>query len=205
VRYPAGHKLASRARILNAAAALFRRHGIAATGVDSVMAAAGLTAGGFYAHFRSKDALITAAVDTAGETAAERWFNPLADRRGKAWSKAFVARYLSEEHRDDKSSGCLFPSLAADVTRSGRAPRRRFEQRLRGLLGVVAEQAGATTARERERLLGAVALCVGGVLLSRAVLDPKLSGEILSACRAGASELLGGIADRHGQGSENEC
>jgi TetR/AcrR family transcriptional repressor of nem operon len=203
VRYPAGHKQASRQKILNAAAELFRRQGVAATGVDSVMAAAGLTAGGFYAHFRSKEALVAAAVDTAGEKATERWFAPLAERRGRSWSRAFVTRYLSEEHRDDKSSGCLVPSLAADVARSGVTPRRHFERRLRGFFEVVVERAGATTARDRERALGAVALCVGGVLLSRVVVDRKLSDEILAACRAGASELLDGNG-RHGRESEKK-
>ncbi len=204
MRYPAGHKQESRHKILNAAAELFRRHGIDATGVDSVMAAAGLTAGGFYAHFRSKEALIAAAVDTAGEKAAERWFAPLARERGPAWSRAFVERYLSEEHRDDRSSGCLVPSLAADVSRAGTTPRRHFERRLRGFFAVVVEQAGATTARERERALGAIALCVGGVLLSRVVVDRKLSGEILSACRASARQLLEGHDGQPGQGREQE-
>jgi TetR/AcrR family transcriptional regulator, transcriptional repressor for nem operon len=204
VRYPAGHKQASRRKILDAAAELFRRRGIEATGVDSVMAAAGLTAGGFYSHFRSKEALVAAAVDTAGERAAERWFAPLADRRGVAWSRAFVARYLSEEHRDDRSAGCLVPSLAADVSRAGITPRRHFERRLRGFFEVVAEQAGATTAHERERALGAIALCVGGVLLSRVVVDRKLSGEILAACRASARQLLEGNEGRHGRGTERE-
>jgi TetR/AcrR family transcriptional regulator, transcriptional repressor for nem operon len=204
VRYPAGHKQASRQKILNAAAELFRRRGIEATGVDSVMAAAGLTAGGFYSHFRSKQALIAAAVDTAGEKASERWFAPLAGEHGPAWSRAFVARYLSEEHRDDRSSGCFVPSLAADVSRAGAVPRRHFERRLRGFFEVVAAQAGATTGPERERALGAIALCVGGLLLSRVVVDRKLSDEILSACRASAKQLLEGHGGRHGHGSEQQ-
>jgi TetR/AcrR family transcriptional repressor of nem operon len=191
VRYAPGHKEQSRERILRAAADLFRRRGIAATGVDAVMAAAGLTAGGFYAHFRSKDALIAAAVATAGASARERWLAPYAELRGAAWARSFVAHYLSEEHRDDRAAGCFVPSLAAEVARTGPAPRRNFEQGLRGFFALVesrAEDGGGADARGRA--LSAVALCVGGVLLSRVVLDRELSREILEACRASAERLL---------------
>jgi TetR/AcrR family transcriptional regulator, transcriptional repressor for nem operon len=190
VRYAAGHKEESRARILKAAADLFRRQGIAATGVDAVMAAAGLTAGGFYAHFRSKDALVAAAVATAGERGQERWLKPLAELRGAAWARGFVERYVSEEHRDDRATGCLVPSLAADVARSGTPPRQHFEQNLRGLFALVERHAGGEAPDARKRALSAVALCVGGVLLSRVVLDHELSREILAACRTSALRLL---------------
>ncbi len=190
MRYPAGHKQQSREKILNAAADLFRRRGIAATGLDSVMGAAGLTAGAFYLHFRSKDALIAAAVAKAGERAHERWLTPLAGVTGRAWARAFLARYLSEEHRDDVESGCSVPSLAAEVARSGAPARRHFQQRLRGFFELVEEHTRPPDAAGRERAIGAIALAVGGVLLSRVVLDRTLSREILTACRTSAERLL---------------
>jgi TetR/AcrR family transcriptional repressor of nem operon len=190
VRYPAGHKQQSRERILNAAADLFRRRGIAATGVDSVMDAAGLTAGAFYVHFRSKDALIAAAVAKAAERAHERWLAPLEGLSGGVWARAFLRRYLSEEHRDDLETGCSLPSLAAEVARSGAPVRRQFEERLRGFFSLVEQQASSSIPQGRDRALSAVALAVGGLLLSRAVLDEDLSREILSACRSGAERLL---------------
>jgi TetR/AcrR family transcriptional repressor of nem operon len=190
VRYPAGHKQQSREKILNAAADLFRRRGIAATGLDSVMGAAGLTAGAFYVHFRSKDALIAAAVAKAGERAHERWLVPLEGLAGRGWARAFLARYLSEEHRDDLESGCSVPSLAAEVARSGAPARRHFEQRLRGFFALVEEQTQTAHVAGGERAIAAIALAVGGVLLSRVVLDRTLSREILVACRASAERLL---------------
>jgi len=190
VRYPLSRKHESRERILNAAADLFRRRGLDATGVDAVMAAAGLTAGGFYAHFRSKDALIAAAVGKAGEKAHARWIAPLDGLQGEEWSRAFARSYLSEAHRDDRESGCTLPSLSADVARASVPARRHVEARLRGLFDLVAERSGSTPALERDPVLGAVALCVGGLLLSRVVVDRKLSGEILGACRRGAERLL---------------
>lgn len=175
---------------MNAAADLFRRRGIAATGVDTVMGAAGLTAGAFYLHFRSKDALIAAAVAKAGERGHERWLGPLAGLTGPAWARAFLARYLSEEHRDDLETGCSVPSLAVDVARAGAPARRHFEARLRGFFELLTEHTAAGDAAGRERALAAIALSVGGVLLSRVVLDRKLSREILTACRTSAERLL---------------
>lgn len=190
MRYPAGHKQQSREKILNAAADLFRRHGIAATGVDSVMGAAGFTAGAFYLHFRSKDALIAAAVAKAGERSHERWLAPLEALAGRSWARAFLRRYLSEEHRDDLETGCSIPALGAEVARSSAPTRRQFEQRLRGFFALVEKQAGDGDPRVRERALAAVALSVGGLLLSRVVLDAELSREILNACRTSAERLL---------------
>jgi TetR/AcrR family transcriptional repressor of nem operon len=190
VRYPAGHKQQSREKILNAAADLFRRRGIAATGVDSVMGAAGFTAGAFYLHFRSKDALIAAAVAKAGERAHERWLTPLEGLAGRAWARAFLRRYLSEEHRDDLETGCSVPSLAAEVARSGTPARRQFEQRLRGFFALVERHAQSGEPQARQRAMGAVALSVGGLLLSRVVLDADLARDILEACRTSAESLL---------------
>lgn len=190
MRYPSGHKHESRERILSAAADLFRRHGLAATGVDAVMAKAGLTAGAFYAHFRSKDALIAAAIGKAGEKAHARWIAPFDHLRGRAWSRAFVERYLSEAHRDEREAGCTLPSLSADVARSGTAARRHVESRLRGLVALVSERSDTSSAPEREQVIGAVALCVGGLLLARVVTDRRLSREILEASRRNAERLL---------------
>ena len=191
MRYAAGHKEQSRERILGAAADLFRRRGIAATGVDAVMAAAGLTPGGFYAHFRSKEALVAAAVATAGARARERGLAPYADLTGTAWARRFVESYLSDEHRDDRATGCFVPSLAAEVARGGPASRRNFERGLRGFFELVESRTrGASDAEARRRAVSAVAVCVGGLLLSRAVLDRELSREILANCRASALELL---------------
>jgi TetR/AcrR family transcriptional repressor of nem operon len=191
VRYSPGHRKETRARILGAAADLFRRDGIAATSVDAVMAAAGLTAGGFYAHFRSKDALVTEAVNTAAERARERWYGRIDHLSGRAWARALIHLYLSEPHRDDRAQGCILPSLSVDVARSTRPTRRHFEARLRGLIEQFSARIDGALPAERSEVVGAVALAVGGVVLSRAVLDRELSTEILAASRCSAERLLG--------------
>lgn len=196
MRYSPDHRRQTRERILGAAADLFRRDGIAGTGVDAVMAAAGLTPGGFYSHFRSKEALVTEAVDAAAARARERWYGRVDHLSGRAWARALLRLYLSEPHRDDRARGCILPSLSGDVARSTRPTRRHFEARLRGLLEHFSARIQGALPAERADVIGAVALAVGGVVLSRAVLDRELSTEILRASRRSADHLLGSAPRR---------
>jgi TetR/AcrR family transcriptional repressor of nem operon len=191
LRYTADHKQKTRARILRAAGRLFRKRGIAATGVDTVMAAAGLTAGGFYAHFRSKDALVLEAIEAAGEDSYTSWYGRIEHLRGRAWAEAMFELYLSEEHRDALGNGCVLPSLGADVARGKPAGRARFERRVRGLFDYVTERTQAELGVTRAEVVAAIALAVGGLLLARAVQTEELSAEILRAARESAERLLG--------------
>jgi TetR/AcrR family transcriptional repressor of nem operon len=190
MRYPPDHKAKTRAQILTAAAHLFRKRGIEPTGVDGVMSAVGLTAGGFYAHFPSKDALLAEAIDTAGERSYARWFSGFEQRRGRAFARELVARYLSSEHRDERAEGCLLPALGAEMARQSRPSRRRFQRRVEGMFCLVQERT-SELALPRDRVIAAIALSVGAVVLARAVVDRRFSDEILAASRRGAARLLG--------------
>lgn len=190
MRYAADKKARTRTRILAAAADLLRSRGIQGTGIDSVMAAAGLTAGGFYAHFRSKDVLVAEAVETAGKKAYARWYAPLDALRGRAWAREFLRVYLSPEHRDAVSSGCILPSLGAEMPRANKAARKRFERTLQGMLASMSERTGQELALARGDLVAAVALSAGALLLARAVDDAHFSEEILEASRQAAERLL---------------
>jgi TetR/AcrR family transcriptional repressor of nem operon len=190
MRYPPDHKAKTRAQILTAAAQLFRKRGIEPTGVDGVMSAVGLTAGGFYSHFRSKDALVAEAIDTAGDRSYARWFSGFDHLRGRAFARAMLTRYLSAEHRDDRAEGCLLPTLGPEMARESRPSRRRFERRLEGMIAHVGERT-SELALGRDRLIAAIALSVGALVLSRAVVDRRLSDDILTASRRHALRLLG--------------
>src|SRR3954462_10853780 len=98
MRYAADHKRRTRARILGAAGRVFRREGYHAAGVDKVMEEAGLTAGGFYAHFASKQALLAEAVTTAAAEASRKIEQGLETRSGPDWIEAFLSRYLGPDH-----------------------------------------------------------------------------------------------------------
>jgi AcrR family transcriptional regulator len=187
MRYPLDQKRRTRERILAAAAALFRRQGYSATGVDAVMASADLTAGAFYSHFRSKQALLATALDTAFRQSRRDWQNPLKGLRGRQWVRKFAAFYLSEGHRDAADVGCPMPALTPEISRSGEASRTVFERHLRDLIDTVARQVDAT-APDRSHAISAIALSVGGLMLARAVKHRGFSDEILSACRGAVVE-----------------
>jgi TetR/AcrR family transcriptional regulator, transcriptional repressor for nem operon len=185
VRYPTDHKPATRERILAAAGAAFRRRGVAGTGIDGVMAAAGLTAGGFYAHFPSKAALLAAVVERLLPRGADLLSAGLDEERGHAFLRAAAARYLGPEHRDAPEAGCPLPALLSDLPRAGDAPRRALAD---GLLRMAADlgprMPAAPGLNGEDRVLATLALGAGGVALARAVPDPDLADRILAACRA---------------------
>jgi TetR/AcrR family transcriptional regulator, transcriptional repressor for nem operon len=191
VRYPPQRKAESRDKIVGAAADLFREGGIAATGLDAVMARAGLTAGAFYAHFDSKQALVRDAVALAGERSQKKWFGRFDALRGRAWVEELFQSYLGRGHRKDVTGGCILPSLGVEVGRQPADVRRHFSQRFQGMLDLIEARASGELRLEREQVIAAVALAVGAVVLSRAVPESRLQGEILMAARHGAEELTG--------------
>jgi TetR/AcrR family transcriptional repressor of nem operon len=200
VRYPPEHKAESRARIVGAAAELFRSGGIGNTGLDAVMARAGLTSGAFYAHFDSKQALVEDAVLLAGQLSVEKWFGRFQHLRGRAWVRELLKTYLGPDHRRDLSGGCILPSLGPEVGRQPLEVRKHFSRRLQGFLDLVGARANGELSLEREQVIAAVALVVGAVVLARAVPEASFQDEISKAARKSASELLG-LARRRGRPS----
>jgi AcrR family transcriptional regulator len=196
MRYPREHKRQTRERILREARRLFRAHGYEGVGIEAIMEAAGLTRGGFYGHFRSKAELFRETL-REGHDLLDR----LRARPGR--TRATLARegidvvhdYLDPAHRGPVGRGCSLAALAADTARAGRGPRRAFAETVRG----VAEELGRGL-RDPEpddpRALAALALCVGGLLLSRAVGDPGLADAISRACATAAEERLSSAPGR---------
>jgi TetR/AcrR family transcriptional repressor of nem operon len=185
VRYPKGHRVETRARVLDAAGRLFKKHGFAGTGVDAVMREAALTAGGFYKHFSSKDDLFARTVERLLRDQVEHWLG--GDAEGAAWVDGFLDRYLSTQHRDVAEHGCAMPSLAPEIARAGAPARRALERHVRTFLDHLTAQLRGT--RRADRAIAMLALSVGGVVLARAVADRAFSDLILSACRRAATHL----------------
>ena len=184
MRYPVGHKEKTRERILEAAAKIFRRLGYHAAGVDAVMEEAGLTAGGFYAHFDSKEELLVEAMATAS-VGARAVMQPKAesldDASGRAWIVGLFDNYLSPAHRDQPEIGCPLPPLISEVGRGAGPVKASFEGIVRDFAAGLRSQSGDDLTEER--CLALVALCVGGVALARSVEDDELGVRILGACR----------------------
>lgn len=179
-----GKKRKTHDRIVAGAARLFRDQGYSASGVDAVMAAAGLTAGGFYSHFKSKDALFAEALrlyfsgmampDEVGYAIPDGSSHPLEN---------WVQRYASELHRDHPAVGCSIPSLAAEVARQGPEVRAVFTDAFLERVHDLADKMGGRSRENVDTAIVAIAAAAGAVLLARAVNDPKLSARVLRSVR----------------------
>ncbi len=183
--------------ILESAARLVRSKGIAGTRVADVMSGAGLTVGGFYAHFGSKEALVDDVLRLTASRLRERLFAGLEAKDEADRAEVVLNRYLSAAHRDDVEHGCPFPAVVGEVATTAHEHR-----------DVLAEQV-ETFAKELQRLLpradglaprhlviGLLALMVGGLGLARALHATALSDEVIKACRAfGRLALRGDAAD----------
>jgi TetR/AcrR family transcriptional repressor of nem operon len=174
-------------RIVEIASARIREAGIAGPGVAEIMQAAGLTHGGFYKHFGSRDDLIAEAVDRAFAD-SNRTMRELTDDAEDPLA-AYVDWYVSTRHRDDPANGCPVVALGGDVRRGDERARAAFRRRVeRYLADFESLLGGGEDARRRATV--AVSTLVGAVLLARAVDDEALSDQILSDVRGALKRSL---------------
>jgi TetR/AcrR family transcriptional repressor of nem operon len=171
----------NRERILEAAARLFRERGFEGIGVADLMNEAGLTHGGFYGHFSSKDDLIAEAAERALGESLALW-SGLASDRSIDPLPAVAAAYLSSEHRDNPGAGCVLAALGPDVSRQGPAVRRAVTDYVRSTVDLLSKLVpGKSKAARRQKTISAYATLVGAMVMARAVDDRALSQEILDA------------------------
>jgi TetR/AcrR family transcriptional repressor of nem operon len=171
MRYPVEETAAKHERIVKEASRLFRERGFQNVSVGEVMKAAGLTHGAFYAHFSSKEELQAAAVAYGQEVSLGR----VQRSNDKKSNGSFADLYLSRWHRDNPGDGCTMAALAQEVARSEPELKTAFQQ---GLENILSAERG-----DRKEAIFRVAAMIGGVVLARAVQDPRLSDEILSSVR----------------------
>jgi TetR/AcrR family transcriptional regulator, transcriptional repressor for nem operon len=167
----------NRERIIETASRMFREEGFDGAGIDAIMSAAGLTHGGFYGHFGSKDELAAEAVRSALKRSVEKQshYDTLRD---------LVSAYLSERHLADRANGCAVVALGADIARHRAGVRRALTGYVRAQLDrfVVLLKRGSAASR-RKRAITTLAGMVGALTVARAVGDPVLSKEILTVAR----------------------
>jgi TetR/AcrR family transcriptional regulator, transcriptional repressor for nem operon len=185
VRYSKEHGEAVRAKIINAASVLLRKQG-AQVSINDVMKDVGLTHGGFYQHFESREDLVNTSVLQAIRQTNERirvWLRDASPGKGL---RAVVESYLSPNHRDEIGTGCPLPTLSAEIARMSVVARRDFSVELETMISLVASQyKGLSRQAARQRATVAIAAMVGSILLARATHDPALSNAILAAGRKG--------------------
>lgn len=185
MRYAAGHREETRRRVIDVAARRFRKDGIEAAGVAGLMADAGLTHGGFYAHFPSKEALVRDAVVAALTTSRDHLAAEAASARaeGRDGLEAIVAAYLRPGHRDRPEIGCAVASLGAELARHPEETRQVLTDQIRATVAVIRAELPAAWSGADAAAMAIFSTLVGALQMARAVTDPALSDGVL----AGAS------------------
>lgn len=185
MRYPPNHKQATRRRIVAAASAAFRERGVEGTGVDEVMRRAGLTHGGFYAHFRDKSELVAEACGEAFDAAVVNLDRISAQPAAARRARLLIDSYLSAHHRDNRGSGCLVVAVGADMPRLTGAARDGFSggfvrhlQRLGRALRLAEDPV-----ENQDRVTHLMSALVGALLFARATTDPVRSDALLESSR----------------------
>lgn len=174
----------NRERIVETAARLFREKGFDGIGVADLMKGAGLTHGGFYGHFASKEVLLAEACGKALEKSVLRW-RKLADGAPSRPVAAIAASYLSAAHRDCAGRGCAVSSLGPDVSRAGPQVRQAMAGGVQAQLALLAGlEAGDDAAVRRQRAIADYASMVGGLVLARVMATEEQSDEVMAAVLA---------------------
>ncbi len=186
MRYPKDHLLKTRQAILDAAGRVFRRVGFHGGGVDAVMAEAGLTAGGFYAHFKNKDALFSEFIRNDMEQLSKRRYADRSRLTGREWVLESMRRYLSRVHFEDVEKGCFLPSLMSEIGRAGEDSKLALEDGLNDWMQTLASELDE---RDETQVLALIALSVGGLSLSRSVNNQQFADRIREACMNAADAL----------------
>jgi AcrR family transcriptional regulator len=191
--YSSEHKAQTRERIVHAARRLFNRHGFEQVSIERIMLDAGLTRGGFYHHFASKDELYAEAV--ASFTSCNPFRPDFRDSPPPApaqLARMLLDVYLCDEVFDNAEHHCPLYALPGDVARAGLAPQKAYTQLIRNLTAVYAA-ALANEADGEQRAQAIVALCVGGMVLARTTDDAGMRRSLRTAARSQALVLLGSL------------
>lgn len=192
MRYDPEHKQRTREKVLHEAAVAIREHGPDRIGVATLMAKAGLTHGGFYAHFKSKDDLVAKAISHMFDERYETLRKCMEGVEPGQGLQAFIDRYLTVRHRNRPQKGCPLPSLSGDLARMPAAARKRFEAGTRRLADSIADVLKVMKHPHPEVLAASVlSEMVGAMAIARAVSNNELSEQILKAARDSIKARIG--------------
>ena len=178
MRYSEDHKAKTHQRIIEEAALRFRRDGVGATGLQPLMKALGLTHGGFYAHFKSKDDLVETALQHAVQELSSS--TEALAKDAEAPLPHFIASYLSSAHRANPGAGCPLPTMSAELGQRGE-PSTTTDAMVRNRLALIESNLSGDDADDESVLV--LSAMVGALLLSRSVKDPELSDRLLKTTR----------------------
>lgn len=189
----AEHKQQTRAKIVEAARLLFNRHGFEGVSINEIMTAAGLTRGGFYNHFKNKDALYAEAVSSflmgrGAQWRAEAGVDPA--RPSAEMARHMINGYLSTEHLGDLEGQCPMIALPSDVARASPQVQESYQQLLAGMVGLFECSLETEDEKNRPTALSLAALCVGGMILARTLPNNELADEVRLAALTMADSII---------------
>jgi AcrR family transcriptional regulator len=187
--YTKEHKQRTREKIVDTARRLFNRHGFNGVSIDEIMADAGLTRGGFYNHFSTKEELYAEVVQQVLSCREGEGASYADGTQPRSSGGEFIAAYLSQAHFADRDNGCPLMALPSDVARGGEPVRRAYRQVLEYMIEHL--QDGVPGSKARQRAMAVAALCIGGMAVARAIDDVRLAHEIREAAKAMALSLGG--------------
>ena len=191
--YSARHRDATRAKIVETARMLFNRHGFQNVTIDQVMQEAGLTRGGFYNHFKNKEALFSEAVSSFLMGRGAKWRQDAGidiTNLKPEMAQQMIDAYLSNEHLGDVEGQCPMIALPSDVARADPETQESFQQLLMAMVWLLETAMPADQADNRQNALASAALCVGGMVLARTLPNSELAEDIRSAAHQAASQLV---------------
>jgi TetR/AcrR family transcriptional repressor of nem operon len=184
MRYSKEHKLETHARIVKKASVRLREKGAHGVGVADLMKDAGLTHGGFYAHFDSREALVIEAFAYAMDRGTERWRKLAEQTPPDKRVAAIVESYLTPAHRDDPGRGCAIPTLGAEIARESPRTRKAFAAKLEQMIDALAAQIPDVPRKAaRKQAMATIATMMGTMVLARVAGNGDFSDEILGAGR----------------------
>ena len=175
MRYKPGHNAERRQALLQTSGRVVKQNGFAATGVDALTQAAGVTSGAFYTHFASKAELLKALIESESQASRQRWDGDpqLSDDE---WIATTLARYLHPDHVHHPESGCVLPALTAEIARADQDTRQVFEDGLRQVTAALSQRLGSD-----ERAWAFLSQVVGAVLIARALPNEASQRQVLQA------------------------
>jgi TetR/AcrR family transcriptional repressor of nem operon len=193
--YPVGHRAEVKGKIIQSARRLFNRHGFDNVSIQQIMSGAGLTHGGFYSYFRSKSDLCTNVLGCffTDPEWKNRWEGVEVDMASSQAAAQVVKAYLSRQHFEDVENSCPMVALPTDVMRCGRDTKRAFETVFAAMVGVLERSVTDENHHRRAKAQAVAALCVGGMVVARAIENRIVADELRDACMSIALHLGGWV------------
>jgi TetR/AcrR family transcriptional regulator, transcriptional repressor for nem operon len=191
--YPAGHRAVVKGRIIDSARRLFNRHGFDNVSLQQIMSGAGLTHGGFYNYFDSKSDLYTEVLGCffTDPEWKNHWEGVEVDMASTEAAPQVVRAYLSRQHFEDVENSCPMVALPTDVTRCSKEAKRAFEDVFGAMVGLLERSAAGDDRQRHTRAQAVAALCVGGMVVARAMANRVTADELRDACMSIALDLGG--------------